>query len=190
LTTIVAFDIQNIRFINEPCDKNNQREGRKYMCKIRKKEEAGFTLIEMLVVVLMVAILAGAGAITYSSYTKNARVAEAIALAGAGLTAGQACAYSNPTDEAVQCTDLKLFPKMGVASTGLTADGRWKVAVSPLLLDAAATPPKFTAGSITVAGVATKDTEASSAGIFLLSDAWVSRCNLTSATVVVTDPNC
>ncbi|PYN39956.1 MAG: hypothetical protein DME00_35600 [Candidatus Rokuibacteriota bacterium] len=54
--------------------------------------EAGFTLMELIVVVLIVGILAAVGVPLYLGYVRDSRLAEAKALAGASLTAAQACA--------------------------------------------------------------------------------------------------
>lgn len=160
------------------------------MLKVRKKKEAGFTLIEMLIVVLLVSILAAAGAFGYFGYVKSARVAEGVALAGAALTAATTCAQSNPTAEGTQCTEAKLFPRIGLGSDGLSPDARWDVSITTVDLDPAATPPKYTAGAIKVVGQEGKDTEGLSAGIFLKDDAWVSRCKLDGTGVTVDSPTC
>ena len=159
------------------------------MIKLRRTHDEGFTLIEMLVVVLMVAILAAAGALYYGAYAKNARVAEAIAYAGSTLTAAQACAYSNPASEAANCTLAKLATKIGIDGT-TSLDGRWDFAVVPINLDETSTPPSWVAGSIKVTGVAGKDTENMAAGIFLDGQTWVTRCKLDGTAVVLTSPTC
>jgi type IV pilus assembly protein PilA len=57
--------------------------------------EAGFTLMELIVVVLIVGILAAVGVPLYLGYVRDSRLAEAKALAGASLTAAQACAQKD-----------------------------------------------------------------------------------------------
>src|SRR5437899_11739774 len=92
------------------------------------KNEAGFTLMELIVVVLIVGILAGVGVPLYLGYVRDSRLAEAKALAGATLTASQACAQNDPAGTA--CTLANLAQTSGVtAGTGLSGDGRWPVAI-------------------------------------------------------------
>src|SRR5215470_10813424 len=90
--------------------------------------EEGFTLIELLVVVLIVGVLAAVGVPLYLGYVRDARLAEAKALAGAALTAAQACAQNDPTG--ATCTLANLAQRIGVSSAGLTGDGKWTVAIA------------------------------------------------------------
>src|SRR2546428_7621731 len=61
----------------------------------KKASEAGFTLMELLVVVIIVGILAAVGVPLYLGYVRDSRLAEAKALAGSVLTAAQAFAHQN-----------------------------------------------------------------------------------------------
>src|SRR3989442_7938319 len=73
------------------------REKEKEMLKLlrgRQRSEAGFTLMELLVVVLIVGILAAVGVPLYLGYVRDSRLAEAKALAGAAMTAAQALLLS------------------------------------------------------------------------------------------------
>src|SRR6266550_3941462 len=94
------------------------------------KNEAGFTLMELIVVVLIVGILAAVGVPLYLGYVRDSRLAEAMALAGATLTASQACAQNDPTGGTCALTDLA--QRIGVTSGGVTGDGRWTVAITPV----------------------------------------------------------
>src|SRR5437867_12287317 len=79
--------------------KFSERKGRKRMLKLLRRRvanEAGFTLMELIVVVLIVGILAAVGVPLYLGYVRDSRLAEAKALAGATLTASQACAQNDP----------------------------------------------------------------------------------------------
>src|SRR5438046_9734770 len=82
--------------------RQNFRKGKgdREMVKLRRRRvanEAGFTLMELIVVVLIVGILAAVGVPLYLGYVRDSRLAEAKALAGAALTAAQACAQNDPT---------------------------------------------------------------------------------------------
>ena len=77
----------------------------------RVASEAGFTLMELLVVVIIVGILAAVGVPLYLGYVRDSRLAEAKALAGSVLTAAQACAQQNTPNEAANCTRTQLAAK-------------------------------------------------------------------------------
>jgi prepilin-type N-terminal cleavage/methylation domain-containing protein len=168
----------------------HREEGSKRMLKLLKRKlgnEAGFTLMELIVVVLIVGILAAVGIPLYLGYVRDSRLAEAKALAGAALTAAQACAQNDPTG--ATCTLANLGQRIGVApATGFTGDGRWAVAVTPVTLNVAT--GVFGGGPVTVAGrVAPVDLM--SAGIFIDAGGVVTmHCNTTSIAVAVGDPGC
>ena len=112
------------------------------------KNEAGFTLMELFVVVLIVGILAAVGVPLYLGYVRDSRLAEAKALAGATLTAAQACAQNDPA--ATTCTLANLAQRIGVTAGGVSGDTRWTVAITGVTLDVANN--RFGGGPITVAG--------------------------------------
>src|SRR3989449_6019896 len=114
--------------------------------------EVGFTLMELLIVVMIVGILAAAAVPLYLGYVRDSRLAEAKGLAGSVLTAAQACAQQNTPAEAANCALAQLAKKIGVDSAGNTPDGRWVVAV-PTIVTVNATTNKWTNGQITVAGI-------------------------------------
>src|SRR5947207_4294107 len=55
------------------------------------KGEAGFTLVELLIVILIVGILSAVALPLYLGYTSDARLAEAKALAGSAMTSLSGC---------------------------------------------------------------------------------------------------
>jgi len=85
--------------------------------------EAGFTLMEMLIVVLIVGILAAIAGPLYIGYTRDARMSEAKSIAGNVWTAMQGCAQAAP---GVDCTAAQQYTRAGLdAATGDTSDGQW-----------------------------------------------------------------
>lgn len=82
----------------------------------------GFTLIELLIVILIVGILAAVATPLYLGYIKDAKTAEAKAVAGSLWTAVQSnaiasCGNAAPVKDA--------FPKAGLTKEGATNPARW-----------------------------------------------------------------
>ena len=167
----------------------------------RVASEAGFTLMELLVVVIIVGILAAVGVPLYLGYVRDSRLAEAKALAGSALTAAQACAQQNTPNEGANCTLDKIAQKIGLAAgatatDGGTPDGKWAVTL-PAVVTVDAATNLWGGGPIQVAGVAgtpvanmaarvslTVATGATAAGRVTL------RCNTITNAVAAGDPIC
>src|SRR5436309_11429210 len=141
-------------------------KGRKRMLKLLRRRvanRAGFPLMELIVVVLIVGILAAVGVPLYLGYVRDSRLAEAKALAGATLTASQACAQNDPAG--TTCTLANLAQRIGVTSSGLSGDGRWTVAITPVTLDV--TTDRFGGGPVTVTGTTGTTVADMAAGVFI-----------------------
>ncbi|MND67787.1 Fimbrial protein precursor [compost metagenome] len=75
-------------------------EKRKFDMKSNMKKQSGFTLIELMIVVAIVAILAAIALPAYQTYTLRAKFSEVIAAAGPAKTAIEVCLQSTDTDGA------------------------------------------------------------------------------------------
>ena len=89
-----------------------------------KGQDQGFTLIELLIVILIVGILAAVATPLYLGYIKDAKTAEAKALAGSLWTAIQSISIANCGQGATVASG---FPKAGLDAAGASAPGRWTV---------------------------------------------------------------
>jgi len=96
------------------------------MRKMFRKAEAGFTLIEMLIVVLIVGILAAVAAPVYFGYTKDAKMSEAKAISGSIWSSMQGCAQAVPL---TACLVSGSYTRAGLTVAGATADSRWTAAL-------------------------------------------------------------
>lgn len=68
------------------------------MNRFRKQpNQKGFTMVELMVVVVIVGVLAAVAVPMYSKYVKNARVSEATSKIGEIITASKAWAVENPS---------------------------------------------------------------------------------------------
>jgi prepilin-type N-terminal cleavage/methylation domain-containing protein len=109
----------------------------------------GFTMVELIVVVLIVGILAVVTIPVYLGYTKEAKLAEGKAMAGSVLTALQGCVQAKGAGRS--CSVTEITRRIGVSATGITGDGRWRVVTGGRLTVSATNPPRFT-GTIQVSG--------------------------------------
>jgi prepilin-type N-terminal cleavage/methylation domain-containing protein len=84
--------------------------------------QKGFTLIELLIVILIVGILAAVATPLYLGYVKDAKTAEAKAVAGSLWTAMQSQAIATCGTAA---TVQSAFAKAGLSSAGESTPARW-----------------------------------------------------------------
>jgi prepilin-type N-terminal cleavage/methylation domain-containing protein len=84
----------------------------------------GFTLIELLIVILIVGILAAVATPLYLGYIKDAKTAEAKAIAGSLWTAVQSNAIASCGTAA---TIDNAYQKAGLTAGGATTPPRWSV---------------------------------------------------------------
>ena len=137
------------------------------------EREAGFTLVELLIVILIVGILSAVALPLYLGYTKDARLAEGKALGGSTLTALSGCVQVKGSNS--NCTVTEVRNRVGLDTSNTTYDGRWVINTAQLSVDSS-TPP-ILSGTITVMGVSGKNTDAMSLAFYLTSNGVSLRCN-------------
>jgi type IV pilus assembly protein PilA len=140
--------------------------------------EQGFTLVELLIVILIVGILAAVAIPLYLGYTKDAKLAEGKALLGSVMTALQGCVQAKGSGQS--CAVSEIVNRVGISTAGATGDGRWTVTTSGSLTVSSASPPTFS-GTIQAAGTGA-DTQALSLAMFPTSSGVFLRCNTASST--------
>lgn len=88
------------------------------------KNQQGFTLIELMIVVAIIAILAAIALPAYSDYTKKAKVSEVVLAASAGRTSVSEFAASNgqcPTSNILESATSKYVSAVANAGCVITA---------------------------------------------------------------------
>jgi prepilin-type N-terminal cleavage/methylation domain-containing protein len=139
--------------------------------------QAGFTLVELLIVILIVGILSAVALPLYLGYTSDARLAEAKALAGSAMTSLSGCVQIKGSGG--NCVVSEIQQRVGLSSVGITYDGRWQMSTAQLTVSG--TPPALT-GLITVSGVAGKNTDGLSLAMFAETSGVTLRCDTTTTT--------
>jgi prepilin-type N-terminal cleavage/methylation domain-containing protein len=152
--------------------------GRAVMVSGRRHGEAGFTLVELLIVILIVGILSAVALPLYLGYTRDARLAEAKALAGSALTALSGCVQVKGAGQS--CVRSEVAQRVGLnTSTFQTYDGRWSVPTADLTVTTD-NPPQLT-GQVSVSGVG-GNAVGMSLSMFGTATGVVLRCDVTSST--------
>jgi type IV pilus assembly protein PilA len=125
------------------------REMRKVL--FGRERDLGFTLVELLIVILIVGILSAVALPLYLGYTHDAHLAEGKALGGSTMTALSGCVQVQGAGGF--CTRSDIASRVGVGTNNFTTyDGRWQVTQSDLTVNANV-PPGLD-GVIKVAGIA------------------------------------
>ncbi len=142
-----------------------------------EKRDRGFTLVELLIVILIVGILAAVAVPLYLGYTSDARTAEGKALAGSAMTALQGCVQTKGPGGT--CVRAEITNRVGIGSaSGITGDGRWTVTAAGLTVSSTS-PPTFT-GTIQISGTAGLDTAGIGISMYPTSTGVVMRCTTTT----------
>ena len=149
----------------------------------------GFTVIELLIVVMIVGLLAAVGAPLYLSYIRDSRLAEGKALMSSVITAAQTCAQFDPTNG---CALDHIRGKVGLTSANVTGDGLWQVSQFGGNLTLDTDSKKFGPDGVTftVAGVAGAVNNVALTATTDVSGRFVLRCNTSGASATSADPVC
>jgi prepilin-type N-terminal cleavage/methylation domain-containing protein len=139
-------------------------------------QQAGFTLVELLIVILIVGILSAVALPLYLGYTSDARLAEAKAIAGSAMTSLSGCVQVKGSGG--NCVVSEVQSRIGLDSANMTYDRRWQVSTAQLTVSG--TPPSLT-GTITVAGIG-GNANGMSLAMFAETSGVTLRCDTTSAT--------
>jgi type IV pilus assembly protein PilA len=116
-----------------------------------RERDLGFTLVELLIVILIVGILSAVALPLYLGYTHDAHLAEGKALGGSTLTALSGCVQVQGAGGFCRVSDIS--SRVGVGTnTFTTYDGRWQITQADLTVNSAI-PPGLD-GVIKVAGIA------------------------------------
>jgi type IV pilus assembly protein PilA len=118
-------------------------------------KQAGFTLIELMIVVAIVAILAAVALPAYQTYTNRAKFSEVIAATGPAKTAIEICWQTSPTASNATSTGDCLSAASSAASTATNgqyvdsiavsvAANKFKIEVTSQNMNEGSVVPKYT----------------------------------------------
>ncbi len=141
--------------------------------------QGGFTLVEMLIVVMMVGLIAVVAMTVFFGYARDAKAAEAKALAGSVLKVLEGCAQARGSGGSCSLPDIAT--RASISPAGLTGDGRWSVNTADLAISEGGGAPTLS-GVITVSGIAGRDTDRIALGMYVSGTGVVLRCNTYSLT--------
>jgi len=115
------------------------------MDRFRRKNKKGFTMIELMVVVVIVGVLAAIAIPIYGKYIKNARLTEATGRIGEVITAGKAWAQDHQN-----VAGNPVWPAAAGGIVDLTSSALFSYAITSAAADATANP--FTVVATGLAG--------------------------------------
>ena len=126
--------------------------------KVLGKGQQGFSLIELLIVILIVGILAAVATPLYLGYVRDARTTEAKGIMGSLWVGLQGCAQAAA---GTGCSVFQQFSRGGLDAVGNTFDGRWRVSAGSagtVTLATATNTFTVTGFPVDIAGLATENT--------------------------------
>jgi prepilin-type N-terminal cleavage/methylation domain-containing protein len=138
----------------------------------------GFTLVELLIVIVIVGLIAAVAMTVFLGYARDARAAEAKAIAGSVLKALEGCAQARGSGGA--CSRADIAQRASIDTTGLTGDGRWAIGTADLAVGSGAVPTL--SGTVTVSGVPGRDTDRMAVGMYVGATGVMLRCTTNSLT--------
>lgn len=118
------------------------------MMNMNTKNQKGFTLIELMIVVAIIGILAAIALPAYQNYTEKARFTEVVNATAAAKSAVEVCAQTESGADAAAILDACDSNAKGIAAVVTAADGVVGLSVA----DGVITATKPTDSSITGAG--------------------------------------
>lgn len=140
--------------------------------------DRGFTLVELLIVILIVGILSAVALPLYLGYTRDARLAEAKALAGSVMTSLSGCVQVKGAT--FSCVRSEVSQRVGIDTTSFqTYDTRWQVTQADLTVTGADPPALL--GTIGISGIG-GNASGMAVAMFATATGVVLRCDVNSAT--------